>query len=548
MEYEHIDFPAAVRKLAARAGIQLLEEKYRAADDRQQAARRTLLKLHAEAAEWFHENLLRREIGAPGRSYLKSRGLTPDVARSWKLGYAPESWDAFSKWALGEGYSPPELVTSGLVSRREAETDQKSELRNPKAVYDRFRGRLMFPIRNDIGEVIAFSGRLLAAEPTAAKYVNSPETALFRKGRVLFGLDRTKRALIDAGSAIICEGQLDLITVFEAGIGNVVAPQGTAFTDAQARLLKRFVGKVVLCFDADAAGQKATEHSLAALLAHDLSVRVAEMPPGDDPDSLVRKAGRAAFEQRIASAADFFDFWIAKKATPAALSSLQGKMDVARELATTAAHVRTPIMRGEVINKIAARLGIRATEFAQLVKQNGEKREAEEGVPQPDRAPAHELAMLCLLALRDEGARRFLLEQDWSELLAKFPGSELLGKILQANLRPADPASLAAFQSKLTPAEESLVSSWTLQKMPADPPMLVRQWWRGMHEGVLRRELELAEDRLRLPGITSGQIMQLQKEILDLRQQLHELPRFLPAQAHESPERDSFGRRPGENL
>ena len=147
-----------------------------------------------------------------------------------------------------------------------------------------------------------------------AKYLNSPETPLFRKGNVLFGLHKTKRALIEAESAIVCEGQLDLITLFEAGITNVVAPQGTAFTEQQARILKRFVEQVVLCFDADAAGQKAAERSLESLLQNDLVVRIAEMPAGDDPDSIVRRDGKEAFEQRISEARDFFDYWIEREA------------------------------------------------------------------------------------------------------------------------------------------------------------------------------------------------------------------------------------------
>src|SRR5438874_5390575 len=147
----------------------------------------------------------------------------------------------------------------------------------------------------------------------AAKYLNSPETSLFRKGNVLFGLDKTKRALIEANCAIVCEGQLDLISLFEAGITNVVAPQGTAFTESQARLLKRFVNEVVLCFDADVAGKRAAERSFDALLQNDLIVRVTEMPAGEDPDSLVRREGKEEFEKRVAAARDLFDYWIKRE-------------------------------------------------------------------------------------------------------------------------------------------------------------------------------------------------------------------------------------------
>src|SRR6266576_3251583 len=303
MDYEHVDFPSAVRKLAARVGITLIEERGSSgAEDRQHEARRTLLQLQGEAATWFHENLIRKEFAEPARKYLKKRGITAEIAKRWRLGYAPDEWDAFGSWARGRGYDTRDLIASGLVKTKDDAADAPS-----RSAYDRFRGRIMFPICNDVGEVIAFSGRMLQNEAEGAKYLNSPETPLFRKGSVLFGLNKTKRALIDANCAIVCEGQLDLITLFEAGITNVVAPQGTAFTESQARVLKRFVNEVVLCFDADTAGQNAAERSLEALLQNELVVRVVEMPAVEDPDSLVRREGREEFEKRIAKAHDFFD-------------------------------------------------------------------------------------------------------------------------------------------------------------------------------------------------------------------------------------------------
>jgi DNA primase len=525
MDYEHVDFPAAVHKLAARVGIAIIEERRGEGETQEHEARRLLLRLHAEAAEWFHENLLKRDIGKPARDYLKARGINREVAKLWKLGYAPESWDAFCHWASKGGYRRRDLVSSGMVKLRD-------EARGDGEFYDRFRGRLMFPICNDVGEVIGFSGRVLEADATAAKYINSPETPLFRKGRVLFGLHKTKRALIDADCAIVCEGQLDLITLFEAGIQNVVAPQGTAFTQPQAHVLKRFVREVVLCFDSDTAGQDAAERSLEALLQNDLVVRVAEMPPNEDPDSLVRKAGRDKFDALIASAPDFFDYWIEKKSAASDLNSLAAKMQVARELAASVAFVRDPVMRGEVMNKISARLAMRLADFETLVKPVGpfRGRDAKIGVPLP--VLSHDVAMLCLLALRDEEARAFLQEQNWRELLRSVPGAGLLEKILEAELRPTDPASLNLFQTTLSPAEEALVSGWLLQKLPGQPAMVTREWWNGLRQAILRRELDGAESRLRLPNLTTGEIMQLQKQVLDLRGQLHDLPRFSPVRAH----------------
>lgn len=552
MEYEHIDFPAAVHKLAARAGLSVVEERGASADeDRQHDVRRALIRLHAEAAEWFQENLSKKQVGAPAREYLKGRGISAEVAKRWQLGYAPDEWNAFGNWARDHGYRESELLASGLVKTKD---DAEPTPKVKQSVYDRFRGRLMFPICNEVGEVIAFSGRLLQSESEAAKYLNSPETPLFRKGKVLFGLHKTKRALIEANSVIICEGQLDLISLFEAGICNVVAPQGTAFTEIQARTLKRYVQEVVLCFDADTAGEKAakrsldtfiqnfgvlpTEHrrrgrgpaerSLDSLLQNDLIVRVAEMPPGEDPDSLVRKEGKEAFRKRIAEAENFLDYWIEREAASADLNSLGSKMQLARKMAETVARVRDPIMRSEVSNKVCSRLGISATDFDRLLaKQPRERRGEEESNRfQTEPAPPHDIAILCLLALRNEEAREFLLQQNWRDVLNQTAGTELLARILESELRANDAASLNAFMATLSPAEEGLVSSWLMQRMPGNAIEVAEQWWMGLRQASLRRQLQVAEGRMKLPGLSTGEVVNLQKQILDFQKELHELPRL----------------------
>ena len=530
MDYEHVDFPSAVRKLAARVGLPVIEERGAAADEnRQNEARRVLLQLHAEAAEWFHINLLKKDFSRPARAYLKNRGIDQKIAKNWQLGYAPDEWEAFLNWALQRGYERRQILQSGLVKLRD-------ENRPESEVYDRFRNRIMFPICNDIGEVIAFSGRLLNSEAEAAKYINSPETPLFRKGNVLFGLHKSKRGLIEADCAIVCEGQLDLITLFEAGITNVVAPQGTAFTEGQARVLKRFVKEVVLCFDADAAGKKAAERSLDALLQNNLVVRVAEMPAGEDPDSLVRRNGKEDFETRIATARDFFEFWIEREASTTNLSSLGAKMELARNLAETVSHVRDRLMRGEIASRVAARLGVATSDFENLLAN---QTRVEVRLPQPPRpaataAPPHNVAMLCLFALRDETAREFLHEQNWREVLAQTPNAELLLRILEAQFRPGDAASLNAFMATLNPADEALLSSWLLQKVPPNAGVVVEDWWRGLQQAVVRRQLQIAEGRMKLPQVSTGEVVNLQKQILDLRKQLHELSQFSPALPHES--------------
>jgi DNA primase len=530
MEYEHVDFPSAVRKLATRVGISVMEERGAgASEDRQYEARRTLVRLHAEAAEWFHENLLKKPLAASAREYLKQRGLPVEIAKRWQLGYAPDEWNAFGNWARTQGYETGILLASGLVKTKnedEAAVSDQTSTSDHQTSYDRFRGRLMFPICNDVGEVIAFSGRLLQNEKEGAKYLNSPETPLFRKGKVLFGLHKTKRPLIEANCAIVCEGQIDLITLFEAGITNVVAPQGTAFTESQARVLKRYVNDVVLCFDADAAGQKAAERSLDALLQNDLIVRVAEMPPGEDPDSLIRRQGKEEFDKRIEGARDFFDYWIERETAIVDLSSLGAKMELARRLADTAGRVHDPLMRSQVSNKISARLGIPTAEFENLLPKQARSRASQDTPRHVEAAPAprHDIALLSLLALRDEQVREFLRQQNWREVFERTPGAELLIRILESDLRTDEPASLSAFMATLSPAEEGLVSAWLLQRMPPNAMLVAEQWWLGLRQAALRRQLRVAESRMKLPGLSTGEVVNLQKQILDLRDELHELP------------------------
>ena len=517
MEYEHVDFPAAVRKLAARAGITIVEERGAADENQQYETRRKLTKLHAEAAEWFHENLIKKEIGDPARKYLRQRGITGEIAKRWQLGYAPDEWDAFGGWARTQGYEQRDLLASGLIKAKDE--NQTSSL-NPQTSYDRFRGRIMFSICNDVGEVIAFSGRLLKDEEGAAKYLNSPETPLFRKGNVLFGLHKSKRSLIEANCAIVCEGQLDLISLFEAGITNVVAPQGTAFTENQARILKRFVDEVVLCFDSDAAGAKAAERSLDALLENDFIVRVVELPPGEDPDSLVRRDGREQFDERVANARDFFDHLIERETANADLTSLGAKMEVARTLAETVSHVRNPVMRGEVISKMSARLDVSVSEFAALVPKQARKAAIGLGIEAPERGvPPNDIALLCILALRSEEAHQFLRSQNWREVLSHLPSTYYLQRILESEVRPNDAASLSAFLASLEPEEEDIISRWLCLKTP---PNSVDIPWLRLRQAAVRRRLEVAKNQIRDPGLTAGEVVNLQKQILDLQEQLHE--------------------------
>ncbi|MCI0738613.1 MAG: DNA primase [Gemmataceae bacterium] len=299
MEYENITFPEAIKRLAERAHIPLVFDKS-PGQEQARFLKDTLLEMHEQIAQRWQTALQNDAAGQVARDYLKKRGVSDDAVRIFRLGYAPDTWDDTVNWSKSKGYDIATVEKAGLV------------IHNPEkgSYYDRFRERLMFPICDEQGRIIGFSGRVLSGDEKTAKYVNSPETPIFTKGKVFFGLDKSKRAILDSGFAIICEGQLDLIACYMAGVRNVVAPQGTAFTGDHARILKRYVDEVVLCFDSDTAGQAAAARVQESLLASGLSIRVVTIPSPHDPDSFIKTHGGAAFQELISRSQEFFDFYL----------------------------------------------------------------------------------------------------------------------------------------------------------------------------------------------------------------------------------------------
>src|SRR5438034_3138096 len=285
-EYENVGFAEAVHRLAERARIPLEFEKDPGAQ-KHRFLKETLLQIHEQITQRWQTALARETAGQIARDYLKQRGVSDEAVKLFRLGYAPDAWDDTLNWARSKAHELALVEQAGLILRKEGSDHY----------YDRFRGRLIFPIGDEQGRVIGFSGRVLSGDEKTAKYVNSPETPIFTKSKVFFGLDKSKRALLDAGYAVVCEGQLDLIACFMAGVQNVVAPQGTALTADHARILKRYVEEVVLCFDADNAGQNAAVRSLDPLLAAGLSIRVAAIPNGKDPDDFIKQNGGEAFRE-----------------------------------------------------------------------------------------------------------------------------------------------------------------------------------------------------------------------------------------------------------
>ncbi|HEX3890218.1 MAG TPA: DNA primase [Verrucomicrobiae bacterium] len=398
-DYENIGFVDAVRRLAERAKIPL-EFDNNPAEQQSRHLKDQLLEIHEKITQRWQNCLLNEAAGQMARDYLAKRGVSADAIKLFRLGAAPELWDDTVNWAKSKNYELPLVEKAGLIIRKE-ETGNH---------YDRFRGRLMFPICDEQGRVIGFSGRILSGDEKTAKYVNSPETAIFTKSKIFFGLDKSKRAILDAGFAIICEGQLDLIACFMAGVQNVVAPQGTAFTDQHARILKRYVNEAVLCFDSDEAGQNAAVRSLDHLLASGLAVRVAVVPAPHDPDSFIKKFGGEKFRELISKADGFFDYYLNRLCKQNDTASDKGRAAILRAMAEAVHKTGSAVLIDTYAQKTALRLGVSTESVRAEFKKNpvakpaateneDEIVSAERELPRPS---SHELHLLRLLLLHDE--------------------------------------------------------------------------------------------------------------------------------------------------
>ena len=412
-DYENIGFVDAVRRLAERAKIPLEFDNH-PAEQQSRHLKDELLQIHEQITQRWQNALANEAGGQAARDYLAKRGVSAEAIKLFRLGAAPEVWDDTVNWAKSKNYEPSLIEKAGLIIRKE----------DTGNYYDRFRGRLMFPICDEQGRVIGFSGRILSGDEKTAKYVNSPETAIFTKSKVFFGLDKSKRALLDAQSAIVCEGQLDLIACFMAGVQNVVAPQGTAFTDQHARILKRYVDEVILCFDSDEAGQNAAVRSLDHLLASGLAVRVAVMPPPHDPDSFIKANGGEAFRQLAQNADGFFDYYLNRLCAQNDAASDKGRNAILREMAEAVHKTASAVLIDKYAQKTALRLGVLPeavrVEFKKLPVARpvpaGEDEESSAATKaETVRPSAHEFHLLKLILLHDNliGWASSHLDSDW---------------------------------------------------------------------------------------------------------------------------------------
>lgn len=316
MRLENLSFMEAVRLLAQKLNIPLPEKEKSEQEQIREREMAKLYRVNEMARDFFHNCLTKTSYGREATSYLFSRGLTDAVISAFKIGFAPPSWDKLST-AFGErGFDAETLATAGLVTERPS----------GDGVYDRFRNRIMFPIADSRGRVVGFGGRVM--DDSQPKYLNSPETTIFNKRQILFGFDKAYKHIRDTGQAIVVEGYMDAITAHSAGIQNVVASLGTAFTTEQARLLLRYAEEILFAYDSDAAGQNATLRALETVRNLGASIKVVTIPDGKDPDDFIRKHGPDAFRQLVTAAPALLDYQILQALKSTDYSRLEGKVAV----------------------------------------------------------------------------------------------------------------------------------------------------------------------------------------------------------------------------
>lgn len=338
---ENVDFPEALRILAQKTGVVLKRQDPKLVD-----LKAKLIDLHQAAAKFFMAHLWQTDSGKVALEYLKGRGLTDATIKEWKLGFAPDSFESLSKHLKEKGLADNEIKQSGLVG-----------INSQGKSYDRFRQRVMFPLFDNHGQVIGFTGRLLKDKEGQGKYVNSPQTPIYNKSYVLYGLSQAKDEIKTSGRAVLVEGQMDVLSAHQAGFSNVIASSGTALTEGQLDLIKRYTNEVIFAFDADQAGDKAIARSTDLALRYGFRIRVLIIPPGDDPDSLIKKDA-AVWRKLVAEAPELMQYFLQKVVADYDINSLDGKKNAADILLKLISKLNSPIDQDFYIKKLSEILSI----------------------------------------------------------------------------------------------------------------------------------------------------------------------------------------------
>src|SRR5437660_3207948 len=532
---ENITFPEAVRAVAQKLGVALPKVNFSSPAEAQQAKQRTaLLEIHERACAFFQEQLKRPE-GARAREYLAGRGLDEETIARFRIGYAPDSGFVLRDRLRAE-FGDDILKESGLLSWKQEDSRQPSAVRPqqkniPKqpdnserpestkatpvsaaVMYSKFRNRVIFPIANEAGRVIAFTGRTLSTDEKAGpKYLNSPGTPIYSKSRVLFNFHQPKATIRKLDYAIVVEGQMDCISVSAAGFHNVVASSGTAFTEPQARLLGRFSKNVVVNFDPDAAGAKATERTLGLLVEEEFQIKVLTLEAGFDPDLYIRRKGKDAYAGALKNSQRYFDYLIERARSQFPVRSAEGKVQAVNYLLPHIQRVPSRIVRDELSHEIAQKLGIDSAVLRQELRHAVTNRSAR-AIKAPAEAQVTDAERILIRALasatemqtagehssaRDGAEEEFDPARQAQFVLKNERLHEALAtESLIENLLNIKPDFADVMEAPLSDADRRVLASILMKEEEEQTPERLEGAVRALRRMQLRRKLEQVQREL----------------------------------------------------
>jgi len=485
MEIEGLTFYEALKQLAERNGIPMPKRAdYSDAETRLRAA---LHEMHALAAQIFQE-CLRSPQGAEARAYLAKRGVPQEMIETFGIGFADPAGQALVRRFSDRGFVPDQMEMSGLVRRRQ----------EGSGFYDTFRGRLMFPIHNESGKVIAFGGRALQADQQP-KYVNSPETPIYRKSSVLYNLHRARDTMRKQNRAILVEGYMDVIGAHAAGVTEVVASCGTALTSQQVRTMHRLAGTIVVNYDPDTAGSNAAEKAIQLLLDEGLHIRVLTLEGGLDPDEYVKERGADAYRARVESAGGYFH-WLADRARARFPKTTEGRMDAFKFLLPSVQKIHDKLERAAVANDLASYLGVEPGVVLDQFKRMAAERRAPAPVAArpPSVIPPMERILLGALLANDE-ARAEVLPRLTPELTQGFFTREIFEALRNVN-ELTGAAAFSALEARLNPPAQGLLHEViAADDMSGEESSLAqaRSCLRKLHAGLRKREIDEIRSRVK---------------------------------------------------
>jgi DNA primase len=510
--YDKVAFPEAVRQLAGRVGMPVPEAEGAKQDAEEQRDRETLLGIHEVAAAWFRQQLA-LPAGAPARRQLAERGLTSATIEAMGIGYAPAAREALKAWLLKEGFTLPVLARSGLFVQRE-----------DGPPIDRFRNRLMIPIHRDNGAIVAFGGRAMDAGQQP-KYLNSPETPIYTKGRTLYGLHLSKASISKARLAVMVEGYFDFAQAWQAGITNVVASSGTALTPVQAKLLKRFAPTIVLSFDPDAAGQGAAARSSELLVTEGFRVNVAMLPAGDDPDNFIRKHGVAAYQEKLRTSRPYLEYLLDRAAAAYDFRKDDDRRAFLTEMLGVAARIPDAAARDQFADRLAHRARITEEVVRAEIRKAAVAKQTtveERTVPAAAQVKAAEKGLIWALMHTPEAGLEALAAVDEGDLEGLATG----GILQQARSLQEWPAGTfpVTLLERLSKGEAGLVEAIAAQPHPpvtvlADCLVELRRLRLHRERAAVQQEM----DQLIEQGVDDRRIDELGARKIGLKQQLEAL-------------------------